>query len=267
MANFIYSLPLMGLCAVIMLGSISVAIISLLLTRWLKRQWPIFTDLQANDTFFNAAGLVFSLLLAFITVSVWENYQDTVSAVESEASTLNNLYQDTELLPASEREQIRGLLREYVRQVVDQEWPLMAIVKYDLKAAKLLANISNQIFSIKPQTESEKIMVRVLFEDIDKYRSFRMKRLLAITPALDTLMWSILILSTSIYLLYGCLIEIERIRRHASMVVMLSLTVGIVFILIAAYDRPFSRPLHFEPDPFVDLLRLWEPHTGSVPID
>ena len=75
---------------------------------------------------FGISGTLFSLLLAFVIVSVWEDWQDMNSRVKDEADTISNMYSYTHHLPDSLRDPIRISIREYTRSLIEDEWPEMA---------------------------------------------------------------------------------------------------------------------------------------------
>ncbi|QFY42156.1 DUF4239 domain-containing protein [Candidatus Methylospira mobilis] len=258
MSQLIYSQSMLGLIVVIVFISMLSSLLILLFTVWLKRQFHTLRTLERDETFFNAAGLVFSLLLAFVTVSVWENYQDTVNAVDSEARSLNNLRLDLDVLRQSQQQPLVESLNAYTHCVIDHEWHEMAGGHVDNECPQLLGQISHLILTAEAQTEGEKRVVGSMVDLLNVYRNHRMERLTAMIPALDKLMWSVLILSTAIYFFYGSLIDVGRLRPHSVLTLILAMMIGLVFVLIAAYDLPFTRPLSLQPEALQSLLQKWE---------
>lgn len=258
MSEFIYSQSMIGLIVVIVCISTLSSLLILLFTVWLKRHFHTLRTLERDETFFNAAGLVFSLLLAFVTVSVWENYQDTVNAVDSEARSLNNLRLDLDVLNPDLKQQLVLSTNTYMHCVIDKEWPQMAAGRIGNECSQSLSEIAHLILTAEAHSESEKRVVGSLVDLLNVYRNHRMERLTAMIPALDKLMWFVLILSTAIYFFYGSLIDVGRVRPHSVLTVILAMMIGLVFVLIAAYDLPFTHPLSLPPEALQNLLQKWE---------
>lgn len=257
MSEFIYSQSMSGLIVVIVLTTMFASMLILLFTVWLKRHFHTLRTLERDETFFNAAGLIFSLLLAFVTVSVWENYQGTVDAVDSEARSLSNLRHDLEILSNAQQQPIVDSLNDFIQCIIEHEWKQMATGTIDSECAKLLGKVSHLILTAEVHTESEKRVMDALVGLLNVYRNHRMERLTAMLPALDTLMWWVLIHSTVIYFFYGSLIDVGRVRPHLVLTLILAMMIGLVFVLIAAYDLPFTKPLSLPPKPLEDLLQNW----------
>ena len=258
MSQFIYSQSMFGLIVVIVCITMSTSLLILLFTVWLKRRFHTLRTLERDETFFNAAGLVFSLLLAFVTVSVWENYQETVTAVDSEARSLNNLRLDLDVLSKDKQQPLAESINTYTHCVIDKEWPQMAGGRIGNECSQSLHEIAHLILTAEAHSESEKRVVDSLGGLLNVYRNHRMERLTAMIPALDKLMWWVLILSTVIYFFYGSLIDIGRLRPHSVLTLILAMMIGLVYVLIAAYDLPFTRPLSLPPEALQDLLQKWE---------
>src|SRR5919112_4478843 len=84
---------------------------------------------QHNDVagfVYAGVGVVYAVLLALVVIAVWEQYQRARETVETEANALAEIAWLAHRLPESERHQLQEQARSYAREVVDQEWPLMA---------------------------------------------------------------------------------------------------------------------------------------------
>src|SRR5258708_6808985 len=68
------------------------------------------------------AAVIYSVLLAFIVIAVWQQYSEVKGNVASEASTLATMYRETQGMPIGERTELRRLSRQYTESVVDPEW-------------------------------------------------------------------------------------------------------------------------------------------------
>jgi len=74
-------------------------------------------------------GVVYAVLPGFAAITVWERYDRAQASVEQEANDLADLYRDAETFPANVRTQLKDQIRDYVRLVVQKEWPAMAVGK------------------------------------------------------------------------------------------------------------------------------------------
>ena len=74
---------------------------------------------------FAVLGVAYAVLLAFVVIAVWQDYETAKTNVDSEAHELAGVYFLASRLPEPDRTRIQDLVRTYVRVVVEQEWPMM----------------------------------------------------------------------------------------------------------------------------------------------
>lgn len=72
------------------------------------------------------AGVLFAVLLGFMVVAVWESYDAAKATAATEAAALVPLYRATYALPKESGDVMRERAREYVEQVIKDEWPKQA---------------------------------------------------------------------------------------------------------------------------------------------
>ena len=58
-------------------------------------------------------------------VAVWGDYRDAQRLVDLEASSWGNVYKLAEALPEPGRTNVQAALRDYIRALIDDEWPAM----------------------------------------------------------------------------------------------------------------------------------------------
>src|SRR5215207_3864794 len=67
-------------------------------------------------------GVAYAVLLAFMLIAVWQDYNTAQTNVESEAHELAGVYFLASQLPEPERTRVQDLTRTYARVVVEEEW-------------------------------------------------------------------------------------------------------------------------------------------------
>src|SRR5262245_22777647 len=71
-------------------------------------------------------GTIFALLVAFVAVQVWNDFDKAKLAVATEASAVRAVVLFAETLPDKQRTQLRTLMNRHVEDAVNREWPEMA---------------------------------------------------------------------------------------------------------------------------------------------
>jgi hypothetical protein len=71
-------------------------------------------------------GILFALLVGFIAVEVWGNFEKAKVAVATEASGLRAVVLLAGNFPEEQRTRIYALINRHIEEAVNEEWPAMA---------------------------------------------------------------------------------------------------------------------------------------------
>src|SRR5215831_11397193 len=71
-------------------------------------------------------GVIFGLFIAFTAAQVWTDNEKARTEIDREASALRNAAILATTLSGEFQVQIRELIRRYIAEVANQEWPMMA---------------------------------------------------------------------------------------------------------------------------------------------
>src|SRR5262249_8500683 len=71
-------------------------------------------------------GILFALLVGFIAVDVWNNYDKAKLAVVSEASALRAVVLLAGTFPDEQKKRIYVLIDRHIEDAANKEWPMMA---------------------------------------------------------------------------------------------------------------------------------------------
>ena len=69
-------------------------------------------------------GVLYAVLLAFITIATWESFSRASDIVENESDFAGGIYLDTQGLPPAKGQPIRDAIARYVNVVISEEWPV-----------------------------------------------------------------------------------------------------------------------------------------------
>ena len=100
-------------------------------------------------------GTIFALLVAFVAVQVWNDFDKAKLAVATEASALRAVDVFAETLPDEQRTQLRALMNRHIEEAVNREWPEMAHERLTLASLSThLVEAQRLTVLMKPQDES-----------------------------------------------------------------------------------------------------------------
>jgi hypothetical protein len=98
-------------------------------------------------------GAIYAVLLAFVVVALWNQYEDARSAVEREANQLGDLAHITRgFADQKERHRLTGMIDAYTGSAISDEWPAMAQGKASLRTQSALDQLWRVYLEIDPET-------------------------------------------------------------------------------------------------------------------
>ena len=213
-------------------------------------------DSEYAGYIYNAMGVVFSLVFAFVTVLVWQNYNGVSDAITKEASTLNNMYRLYSAFPPEVEKKGREQLRTYTRTIIQEEWPLLSNDQFSTKAYQELIQIVDNVIHLQPQTVGQSNVHQQMIHLAVEATELRRSRIYNARFGLAPPAWLGLLSSSLIFLFFSCLFKMKSVRTHLLLILFLGLTiVGVLYFLIL-FLHPFLGPMALNSEPFENLLKL-----------
>lgn len=210
-------------------------------------------------------GVIYAVLMAFIVIVVWEQFDRAETVVDQEANAIVDLSRLAESLPEPERSRIQDTLLAYVHAVVDDEWDLMAEGEASPRAVELIDALWRAYRRIEPRTNQESAAYQQSLQELDDLSDARSLRLLLARPGLPHLMWATLIVGALITVTFSFLFDVKRARAQFAIVAPLTTTVVLVLLLIGALDHPFDGLIGVAPGAFEAALTTIERATAATP--
>jgi len=211
-----------------------------------------------GQIFASAIGVMFALILTFVAVATWQNYNKVDDDVLREANSLHNVYRNLGAYPEPYRSKMQDLIRHYVQCVIKDEWPKQAQTLQDETAHKLITQINATILSFYPSDNREIALHQETMRIVSEYRALRHDRIIGGRPNITPSMWITLIGGTIIYLIFLCFFDIPCFKHHAFMIGMFGAFVALVYCLLIVYNFPFTDPGAISSEPFQNLLEYWK---------
>ena len=141
-------------------------------------------DLDIGGIIYGGIVAVYSILLAFIVVIVWQQYQNTGDRIQEESSKVFNLYRASYAFPDSTTgKRIRTTVIDYVRSVVDDEFPAMENDTTSVVTQAKYNKVWDMVYTIRPGTETEKIWDASMVTSVNQFAEARIIRISDIEPS------------------------------------------------------------------------------------
>jgi hypothetical protein len=253
---WIYDIPNWTLFVLIVTTFVALSLAGLFATRPLVRllfgPTTHYNDLVSY--FFAGIGVFYGLALGLIAVATWENYTDIDGVVGTEAAAVGSFYRDLDGYPQPLRGRLEGLMRDYIRLVIEREWPAhkkgIALEDGDT----LLDQLQDEVMNFEPTKEREKILQAEVLRSLDTVQEQRRLRLQAVPTGLPAALWSVVLIGAVLNIVLTYLFWVENLSVHAMLVSILAIFIALLIFLTAAMDNPFRGEFSVSADPYQTVL-------------
>jgi hypothetical protein len=256
-----FDAPGLWLGLFIFASSIGVAVAGVCIVRWRVHYSILREDHDVAGFLYSMVGVVYAVLLGFITVVVWQQHRDTQEYVQQEAVRVSNLLRDAQVFPDPVRKELRESLIAYGRAVVNDEWKTMAKRQPSPLASQAYEKIWETVYEIQPETERERAFYRESITRLNELGGIRRSRILSSQSRIPSLLWVLLIGGAAISISFTYMFGTKNIWPHLLTAGSLAGLIGFVLFLILALSCPFSGSLCISPDALTSVLQVWEHST------
>lgn len=222
-----------------------------------ERVWAHTSRRQVNDVAgftYAIIGILYGVLVAQVVIDVWQSFTTARAAAEQEANAVIDLYYLVEQLPEAGPSAVQQLAREYLRSVVDEEWPLLARGQEHPHTTALNAQLGQSIRGLAAQTPRELVLFDKTLSNYQTLEDTRRLRLHKSREGLHPSLWIILIAGAMITIGFAYLFGLENSRAHKLMIGALTATIVGTLFMIHATDFPYDGEVQVEPSAFEQAL-------------
>ena len=199
-------------------------------------------------------GVAYAVVLAFMLIAVWQNYETAKTNVDTEANELAGVYFLASQLPEPQRTHVQDLARRYARVVVEEEWSMMEQGQTSPRADSLLRQLRSKLLEFDPSTEREQVLYEGGLTQLHDALDARRSRLLEVREGIPNLLWVVLVVGGVITVSFTYLFGLKSNLAHALMVAALTLLICAILFAIGEFDYPFSGVVEIRPDAFREML-------------
>ncbi len=233
--------PITTVAIVIGVAMVSVALL------WVSRRSPMnerfASEVVEHSKAFDFLGTAFAVLLAFVAVQAYDNYNDAKAGAETEAEAVLELSRTVEAFNPESHARLEGFLVCYGRAVIHHGWPDMR----DEQEGSPIVNDWGTAFReatlrADPESAVQRLSFRQLLEEQDKRIEGRRSRLAEAIREVPPPLWFVLLMGAALTIGWVILSASRRgsYLVQAAVVVSVGAMVTSVLLLIWFLDHPFA---------------------------
>lgn len=188
-------------------------------------------------------GTLYAVVLGFITVIVWQHYDETRLLAARESASVGDVWHDTVGLPPMLRTHVRGDLLAYAQTMIDDEWPRMREGGASPRGDVLLMDATSDVGMLVPANAMESNAQAAIVHLLNDVHDDRSARHAANEAAVSPFQWTILLLGAMVVIGFCYLFRVAHPRAHYLMTAAVATVIASMFVLIFELQYPFRTEL------------------------
>jgi hypothetical protein len=201
-------------------------------------------------------GVIYGLLLGLLAVGTYQNHADAEKAASSEASALAGLYRDVSGYPEPYRTDLRTLVRDYTRSIIEDDWPLQRKgILPQPPVANPVTAIHTRMVQFEPQTTGQAAVHQTALGQYTAFLESRRSRLYSVTSGMPLVMWYTVGLGALINMIFLWLLDI-KLGPHLLIAGLISFFTATMICLIAILDSPYRGDVGVSPEAFELVYKI-----------
>lgn len=257
MVNFLISLSPLVFTLAITGATVLIAISGLLLVRkYLPLFFIVTEDTTVANIFIRQISTLLAVLLAFVVISIWRNYEEQRENTGKEASSLGNLYRDSRGLKPEAEIEIQQLITKYTRDVVYDGWPAMLQGRESRIAWLSFNQLYGKVVRYSPENAREEIVYAHLVDEMNDLAMYRRLRMIRnANPFMPDVLWAVIYIGSLLVIVTGYFLKISNKKVHLLLTTINSVMLGLIFSVMLLLNFPYRGSLQISVYPLENLLK------------
>ena len=249
--------PVIPLGVIMVFLAVAFSIIGLsIVWRFVPRQtFKAHNDM--TDPIFQATAMAYTVLLAFVVVISWQNFNEAGTHAITEANCLVDLYRSSAAFTQPFESDIHSLIKEYVDIVINEEWTSLGRGEESLKAREILKNIWTLYTAYEPKAKKEEIFLAESVHKLDELREIRRLRIIDSRTGVHPILWFVLIVGAITIVSFTFFFGSDKFINHAIMASVLSAIIALILLTILSFSFPFTGSVRIEPQAFQQVISYY----------
>jgi hypothetical protein len=253
------NIPTWLIAAIMLAISVGTAVGGVLLVRWLVDVKKFKEHHDIASPIFSTIGVIYAVMLAFVLVIVWQDFDRAQNNTVQEANYFAQIYRDSTGLPEPFRGRFLEANANYLSAVIKYEWPQMQRGEKSVEAAAAAEKVWEITAGFEPKTEAEKIFFSETLQKMNQAVEMRRQRLQDSASGLHPSLWFVLLLGGIITVVFTFFFGSENLYAQLMMTTMLAVLIVLILFTILLMDFPYSGDLSITVTPFQQVLeQFWK---------
>ena len=207
---------------------------------------------------FNAFGLFYGVMVAFVVFITWSGYSDATKNLEMEANEVDDIFHSTIAFPDPVSKTIKQGLLDYVTAVKDDELKRMENGEVTLHSSGALPRLMTIFYQLDEKSIPNKALYAETLKRLNDLAEFRRLRIFANNDTVPPAIWLVLLVGCVFTVSYTFFFGMKNIRIQYLIATTLTVTIALILFLIYVLDHPFTGASKVSAEPLKEVMTIMQ---------
>lgn len=205
---------------------------------------------------FNAFGLLYGVVVAFVVFVTWGGYDDAKKNLELEANEADDIFHITKTFPDPARGIIKQGLMDYIASVYSDELERMSQGDISLHSNRAMARLITVFYQIDEKSVPNRELYAESLKRLNNLAQYRRIRIFAGNDTVPFAVWLVLLVGGVITISYTYFFGMQNIKSQYLMTAALTVTITLILVLIYILDHPFTGTSKVSVEPLRQVMEI-----------
>jgi hypothetical protein len=224
----------------------------------LRRRMEDNTRTEAGRTAAIMLGVlanIYAVLIAFVIVQGWSNLQEAQTFVDSQATAMTEIRENTKVLGPADARPINQTLHAYARSVVNEDIPTMKDSgRRSPVASARLEELFAAVRGVTPKGTAQVAFYNQTVDQLDTLVRSRQASVTASDGSLPVPLYVLLGLGGVVVVVLACVLDSKHRRSHVIIVCSIAVVIAFMLAIVVSFDHPFTGAISVSDRPVREFL-------------
>lgn len=202
---------------------------------------------------FSVAAAFYGVVLAFVIVAAWQDFQDAAAREQSESLALTELYEVGIRLPPPTNQLMTTAIRGYLSDSLAYEWSGNPNPHSMLERGHMKMMLA-ALLSLNPQSQKDGILYGKAMDQITKLFEARQQRILYSQSNIPVIVWLVIIFGAGVTISLSFFFFTKHRLLQAVTSMLFAMLIGLTIVAIYDLSHPYQGYTRISPTGFRELL-------------
>jgi hypothetical protein len=207
---------------------------------------------------FNAFGLFYGVMLAFVVFVTWSGYSDATKDLEMEANLADDLFHIAQAFQEPARTVMQKGLLDYVTSVYHDELQRMSQGEIDIHSTGEMSGLITAFYQMDEKSCPNKQIYAEALSRLNNLAEYRRLRIFTGNDTVPLVVWLVLLVGAVFTVCFNYLFGMKNIRAQYLMTATLTVTMSQILFLIYVLDHPFTGASKVSTEPLKQVMETMQ---------